>query len=179
MAPDRRLTVSRARQAAIGAVIALVLVTGAVVYRSRLPRDASVSHSVADVFKRPGTTVFAYQWTRAGLPVATEIVSAHAGSDGHCGWQSATLLNLYLGSDAPPPHRAQFVRDPRGVIKAENAARLQLRGVLPPDARDTGYRTRGVELWLARDMKAAYLVNGATREDVERWHRNPEQTGCD
>ena len=96
------MTASRARQAAIGAVIALVLVAGAVVYRSRMPRNASVSQSVADVFKRPGTTVFAYRWTRAGLPVATEIVSAHAGSDGHCGWQSATLLNLYLGGGSAP-----------------------------------------------------------------------------
>ena len=170
---------TRSGRALLVFAVSATLASGIAAYRGRPPRNASASHSVAGVFQRPPTSVSGYRWTLAGQPVAIESVSAYAGSDGHCGWQSATLLSVDLGDGATPHQQAQFVRDPYGVISPQNAARMQRRAALPADATDTGYRTRGVELWLARDQQVAYLVNGAWRADVESWPRNPIPTGCD
>lgn len=48
---------------------------------------------------------------------------------------------------------------------------------LPFDARFTGYRTDGVELWFAADdgQRYAYLVTGG---NVERWPRARDPIGC-
>jgi hypothetical protein len=133
--------------------------------------------SVADYFSPPqpypGPT-----WARGGRAVVGRELNSIAGP-AHCDWQSAVML--YLGW--PPgtvsqsiADRRQFIRDPDGVIGFGVRDELAIAIDLPDDARDTGYRSGELELWLApSDPDAAYLRAG---DDVERWPRADPVVAC-
>jgi hypothetical protein len=134
--------------------------------------------TVADYFfppqPYPGPT-----WTREGRPVNGRELNSIAGPD-HCGWQSAVIMHLGwpLGTVSQTSAEIhQFIRDPNGVIDQGLHDKLALHVVLPPDARDTGYRNGELALWLSpADPDTAYL---RTRTDIERWPRADPVVACD
>ncbi|HSM18343.1 MAG TPA: hypothetical protein VK845_15255 [Gemmatimonadales bacterium] len=119
-------------------------------------------------------------WTDAsGQPLPDESVYWNYGPD-HCEWQSAAFLHVGwpLGSHwmSGPPHRT-YARDPEGLFADEMfIGTLDLDAELPATAADTGFRSRGTELWLdPADDGVAYLRTG---DIVERWPRFIEFFGC-
>jgi hypothetical protein len=101
-------------------------------------------------------------WTDArGHRVPTTVIQSVPGPE-HCGWQRTTFL--FLGADGAD---GEFYRDPDGDLRQYLSGSYQADASVPADARDTGYRRDGRELWLAGDKKAAYLV--AAEGDAERW----------
>jgi hypothetical protein len=121
-----------------------------------------------------------YHWTRAGQAVTPEELGTIAGPE-HCQWQAATTL--FIGWPAGPhsstsAESRQYIRDPRGVIRASFRDRLVLRASLPTDARPTGYRYKSVEVYLSPtdQDEAIYLVSGSA---VERWPRSDPMTLCE
>jgi hypothetical protein len=130
--------------------------------------------TVADYFSPPqpypGPT-----WTNDGRPVDGSILNSIAGPE-HCGWQSAVMMHLGRPLDTLSRSVHQFIRDPNGVIDRDLRDRLAQHVALPPDARGTGYRDRGLELWLSPSHPdAVYLRAG---DDVERWPRAHQVVAC-
>ena len=79
---------------------------------------------------------------------------------GHCGWDSTIWLRL---------DGSLFIRDPRGVLRAETAGRYEPRASLPKTARSTGYHDAGRTIWrVPTDPDSIYMV---TAGGVERWPR--------
>lgn len=120
-----------------------------------------------------------YLWSREGREVSSFELVAFAGPD-HCGWQSATVLIIGwpLGTVSRTIADArQYVRDARGAVKASLRERLDLRAVLPADARATGYRHGSIELYLSpSDQDDGIYVVGPG--GAERWPRDDPPTGC-
>lgn len=173
------------RLASIAAVA--VLVTGCTDDGARQPAPLSSAPapaarseaSVADLFDNPvaypGVT-----WTHEGQPVPADVIVAAAGPE-HCGSEKATFLTIGwpLGTSAPTAINArQFVRDPSGVVPTTSfRSSLDTHARLPPDARPTGYRTRGIELYFAAsdEDSAVYVVGSGS---TERWPRSEPMTLC-
>ncbi|MET9405122.1 hypothetical protein ABZX90_04935 [Streptomyces sp. NPDC002935] len=110
-------------------------------------------------------------WTdRDGHRVPTTEVTSFVGAE-HCDWQSAHFLDLGSGKDV-----RQYVRDPRGVLRSEDLTAAYDGDVrMPADARDTGYRYRDWNLWLAPDKNTAYV---RTSDGVEAWPAARQWIGC-
>jgi hypothetical protein len=103
------------------------------------------------------------------VPVTT--ISSSQGA-AHCGWQGITFLSL--GS----PPKATFLRDTRGQLAGHLATTYAEGVALPSDAKDSGYRLAGRELWLDPDGTAAYLVQPGDRADTERWPATTDLVAC-
>lgn len=122
-------------------------------------------------------------WTLDGERVQPRTISTLPGSD-HCGWETTTLLHIGspLGSvleSGADVHR--YVRDPEGVytilsdrIRTTYAHDTQL----PPNAKYSGYKKGGVELWIDDTEldSAIYMVEGSI---VERWPKADPIILCD
>lgn len=137
------------------------------------PADA-----VRDYFSPPPSSP-GLVWTKDGRTVGGRELNAMAGAE-HCGWESAAFVHLGwpLGTVSTTIAQArQYVRDPQGVVPGGFREGLRLGAALPSDARDTGYRTGALHLWLASsDPDAIYLRVG---QDVERWPRAVRPVACE
>jgi hypothetical protein len=133
--------------------------------------------TVADSFTPPRPAP-GPPWTKDGRPADSRVLNSVAGPS-HCNWQNLVFLHLGwpLGSRATSWRTAhRFLRDPEGTFDWGVHGRFQEHAALPPDARDTGYRTGDVELWLSpSDPDSAFLRVG---DDVERWPRLDSTVGC-
>ena len=72
----------------------------------------------------------------------------------------------------------QFVRDPSHVLpEAGLRGALDTHALLPSDAKPTGYRAAGVEIYLAPSDQdiAVYVVGPGS---TERWPRSDPMTLC-
>lgn len=140
---------------------------------SATPAATSVADHFSPPQPHPGPA-----WTRQGRPTKPGEINSVAGPR-HCDWHSAVILHLGW----PPGTAAQtsasvrqYIRDPRGVIDFAVRDKLATGVDLPRDARDTGYRSGDLQLWLApSDPDAAYLRAG---DDVERWPRAQPVVAC-
>jgi hypothetical protein len=121
----------------------------------------------------PGPT-----WTRSGRPVDGRELNSIAGPE-HCRWERAVLMHLGwpLGTvSRDATEIRQFVRDPDGVVDERLRDRLATGIDLPADARDTGYRNGGLQVWLSPSRPdTAYLRAG---DDVEGWPRADRVLAC-
>ena len=120
-----------------------------------------------------------YRWTRDGHPVKPEEMGTSAGPV-HCGWQSATLLGIGwpVGTlSASAAQLRQYIRDPRGIVRAGLRDRLGLGVALPTDALATGYRYGQIEVFLSPtdQDQSVYLVGPSA---VERWPRADPMELC-
>jgi hypothetical protein len=115
-----------------------------------------------------------------GEPVSekTNIINAITGPE-HCGWQTAVMMHVgwppgHDASDASESH--QFIRDPEGAIGDEFTARFDRDAEPPPSAKNSGYRTNFMELWLdPQDTDSAYLIFS---DHAEKWPRAREIVAC-
>ncbi|MBE1605294.1 hypothetical protein [Actinopolymorpha pittospori] len=125
---------------------------------------------VRDYFSPPKSSP-GLTWTNGDRQVDTTELNTVAGPE-HCHWDSAVLLYIGwpLGTVASSITQARlYVRDPEGVFPRELRKGLRQDAALPADARDTGYRSDDLQLWLApSDPDAVYL---RVDRDVERWPR--------
>ncbi|MEV6109350.1 hypothetical protein AB0M28_32260 [Streptomyces sp. NPDC051940] len=113
-------------------------------------------------------------WTDAkGARVPVASVRGRLGND-HCDWQDVLFLTLgegERGAEAP-----QYVRDEHGKLDEGMVnGPFDPDAELPADARDTGFRRDGGELWLAADGKSAYVRSA---DGVERWPGTPHPVAC-
>jgi hypothetical protein len=102
----------------------------------------------------------------AGRPVPTSRVMSMHGAD-KCGWQDADFILLNRDADKP----LMLVSDPSRVFNKQLTTTYSAHAMLPDDARDSGWRRGGYSLWTQPFGEAAYLVNLADPEDVQRWPR--------
>ncbi len=86
----------------------------------------------------------------------------------HCEWDDALILDLIgpTGGASTPGAGRSFVRDPDGVMDEYTVDPFVPDAELPDDAVATGYENAGIELWVAGDLSAAFVVDGDT---VEAW----------
>jgi hypothetical protein len=161
---------------ALALAVAAVLLGAAWALNVFEVRARSPLATVASAFDAPPAYP-GYRWSRGGREVSQfEIVSIAGPS--HCGWQSATMLNLAwpIGSSARSGDQLrQYVRDPAGEFGPTLRGRLALNAALPKDAAATGFRLGDIELYLAPSDQddAIYVV---ARSGTERWPRaNPMQ----
>jgi len=144
------------------------------------PIETIGKDSVAAAFDRPPAYP-GYSWNRGGHPVPHE-VDTEAGP-AHCGWQSATFLDLGWPSGSPWNARdgRQYIRDPDRVVLTQPGsaafhANLKLHATLPNDARDLGYRYNALKLYLSPSDESDIYVVGP--DAVERWPRSDPMTLC-
>jgi hypothetical protein len=110
-------------------------------------------------------------WTdREGHRQPTKRIYGSVVNVPHCGWHDMTFLYLDHRDDT----ERQYVRDPgkrlpAGALRSTYTAYTSL----PENARDTGLRRDGRELWLTDE--AAYVVKGG---DVARWPRTKFKITC-
>lgn len=120
-----------------------------------------------------------YTWTREGRPVKPEELGTIAGP-AHCEWQSATLLHIGwpVGTLSTSSAQArQYIRDPRGVVRAMLRDSLELRAKLPSDARPTGYMYGSIQIYVSpSDQDDAIYVVGPNAS--ERWPRSEPMAAC-
>ncbi|MFE6336091.1 hypothetical protein ACFVOK_23235 [Streptomyces sp. NPDC057798] len=111
-------------------------------------------------------------WTdRRGRRVPTTTVHSNPGPE-HCDWQRAHFLSTGRGEDA-----RLYARDPAKVLPpGALTSRYDGDVRLPADARGTGYRYQGRELWLTDDDPSAAYVR--TPDGVERWPGVKDGFGC-
>jgi len=121
-----------------------------------------------------------YPWTREGRTVSPEELGTIAGPS-HCGWESATFLNIgwppgtHSGSAA---QARQYIRDPKAVTPTKLRDLLDLHATLPSDATATGYVYQGIAVYLSpSDQDRAVYVVGT--RSVERWPRSDPMTLCE
>ncbi len=107
-----------------------------------------------------------------GRPVNTSAVRSSMGPE-HCTWQSAEFLHVGQGK-----YQRTYLRDPEGVLADLDSLHSSYDGdtELPADARDTGWRHDGRELWVSEDKKNAYVRTADGL--VERWPGTSERIGC-
>jgi hypothetical protein len=88
----------------------------------------------------------------------------------HVGWPPGTGASVY------DPIARQYVRDPEGAV-AHLRVPYSADSSLPGDARFSGYRYDGWELWFSQENidEAVYFVRGKT---VERWPRPYSKHRC-
>jgi hypothetical protein len=91
----------------------------------------------------------------------------------HCDEEQVTFLTLGEYGKSPA-----YLRKPDPALKDFLATTYDEHAMLPDDARDSGYRRKGRELWLVPDRTAAYLVSEADRTDVERWPGSVKPIWC-
>lgn len=114
-----------------------------------------------------------YAWSFQGKTVGWQVIASSAGP-AHCGLESATFLTLGWppGTASGTSARArQYVRDPRNVLRGYHLlTSLDLHAPLPADARSTGLRYGGVEIYVSPQSldQAVYVVGGGV---TERWPR--------
>ncbi len=120
-----------------------------------------------------------YTWTRNGQSVRAGELTTIAGPE-HCDWQSATML--FIGwppgtASATAAEARMYIRDPEGVFGTRFRGGLVRNPVLPADARATGYRYGGIEIYLSPSDQdgAIYIVSPSDRE---RWPRSDPMTLC-
>lgn len=109
----------------------------------------------------------------AGNRVPVAEIESSPGPE-HCGWQDITFLTLDTGSGA-----RQYLRDTTGELNRFLATTFDPSSSLPEGATDTGFEREGRRLWLDPDGSAAYLVEQANPERVERWPAAKEPLLCD
>ena len=108
-----------------------------------------------------------------GDPVPLAKVKSFPGSE-HCDWQDITFL--YVGME---PDQDTYLRDTEGELRQVLATTFSADSKVPLDARDTGWRDQGRELWLQPGRPdAAYLVSVDDPKDVERWPAAKDGVGC-
>jgi hypothetical protein len=95
------------------------------------------------------------------VPVTT--IQSFRGAE-HCDWEGVTFLTLGEYGKAPA-----YLRRPGRDLDGFLATTYEEDATLPADARDSGYRRDGRQLWLVPGRTAAYLVSASDRADVERW----------
>jgi len=92
----------------------------------------------------------------------------------HCDWQDITFLTL----DTKNGER-QYLRDTTGELRDMLATTFAASANLPKHATDTGLERDGRRLWLHPKGTAAYLVDRANPNDVERWPAAKERVTCE
>jgi hypothetical protein len=116
-------------------------------------------------------------WTgEAGRRIPTSTVKSFQGSE-HCDWQDITFLWLGAGSESDRDYD-EYLRDPAGELADFTVTSYDGAAALPDDARSTGWRHDGRELWVARHPRAAYLVSVDDPDDVERWPATKRPISC-
>ncbi|MER6676632.1 hypothetical protein [Streptomyces sp. NPDC000983] len=111
-------------------------------------------------------------WTgRDGRRVPITEVHSSVGPE-HCDWQSAHFLSTGDGEDG-----RLYARDPSDVLPPGSLS-MPYDGDarLPADARDTGFRYEGRELWLVDDDPSRVYIR--TADGVEIWPRVNDGFGC-
>jgi hypothetical protein len=118
-------------------------------------------------------------WTDAsGSRVPVTTVMSFPGPE-HCDWQDITFLRLGEDPRGVAPDRVEeYLRDTTGELGRFLDGKFSNHARLPDDAKDTGWRHDGRELWLVPDKSAAFLVSVGDRSDVERWPASTEPIGC-
>jgi hypothetical protein len=112
----------------------------------------------------------------ARVPVTT--VESYAGPE-HCDLQDITFLRLGDDpTDASPDPVVEYLRDTTGELGIFHDGEFSDHARLPADAKDTGWRHDGRELWLVPDSSAAYLVSLEDPSDVERWPASTKPIEC-
>lgn len=112
-------------------------------------------------------------WSRAdGRQVASTVISSSRGAE-HCDWQDITFLRLGHDRTTLP-----YVRDVEGSLNEFLVGTFEREADLPADAKTTGFRRDGRELWFAKDRSAAYLVDVKDPTDIELWPRAKTPIGC-
>jgi hypothetical protein len=101
----------------------------------------------------------------AGTRVPTTTVRSFNGG-AHCDWADVTFLEHGNRS---------YLRDPHRKLADYLRTTYEPHATLPRDAKDTGFRRDGRELWEEPSGRAAYLV---TSDDVERWPAAKQPIGC-
>ena len=78
------------------------------------------------------------------------------------------VMGSPLGVSHEKSHPRQFIRDPSGVITGRRTSEaFDANARLPHEAKDTGFRQDGYELWMRRGSdRFIYLVDG---DHVEAW----------
>lgn len=113
-------------------------------------------------------------WTdRDGRRVPTTTIHSFHGAE-HCDWQDVTFIHL-----GPPERLQQFVGEGAGELGDLLRSTYDGSAELPEDARDTGFRRDGRELWLTVERDAAYLVSVDDPTDVESWPAAKEPILCE
>jgi hypothetical protein len=144
-----------------------------------LPQPLQGWRTVGSYFDRPPAWP-GKPWTKDGRAVDAAELEASAGPS-HCGWESATFLNIGWPLGTRSTSAAQdrlYIRDPSRTLQTP-----YLRGswaknpALPADARDTGYRYGALKLYLALSDQDSYAYLVAPG-DRERWPRSEPQTLC-
>ena len=111
-------------------------------------------------------------WTDArGDRVPSTTIQSYAGAE-HCDWQSITFVQI--GDDI----ERVFVRDLAGVLAEHVYGSYDPSTVLPANAKDSGFRRAGRELWQVRGGREIYLVKTGNRADVEEWPQSRGPIGC-
>ena len=148
----------------------------AVATDGRIP--AAATGTLGSIFDAPPGYP-GYVWTRNGQAVKPEELGTIAAS-GHCGWESATLLHIGwpVGTLSTSSAEArQYIRDPRGVMRARLRGSLDLHATLPSDARPTGYMYGSIQIFVSpTDQDDAIYVVGPLA--TERWPRSDPFTLC-
>jgi hypothetical protein len=133
----------------------------------------------AQLFDRPPAWP-GYHWTYGGRTVGWEVIASAAGPS-HCSWEAAAMLTLGWPpgtASATAAHSRQYLRDPQNVLRTRSLlATLDLHARLPADARPTGLRYQGVEVYVspAEVDRDVYVVGAGV---VERWPRSDPMTVC-
>jgi hypothetical protein len=151
-----RLAVLAAAALGVAAVVAVSLVWGAdALVRSLGCSDGSVV-TAGD------------EWVGPDGSAGRDTVIVSCGPR-HCDWESTQIASIdweQLGDEGPG--RDPYVRDPAavGLDGDQVAGAYEEDALLPEDARDTGYASTGVELWVAPERDAIFF---AGPDRVERW----------
>lgn len=129
------------------------------------------SWAACDVSELPaeqdGTTQV---WTDAqGARVPTTMVKSRLGPE-HCDWQDITFLSLGEGRSA-----RQFLGGEAGDLAYLLRTTYDASVEVPRDARDTGFRRDGRELWVTSD--AAYVREPGSPTG-ERWPEARREIAC-
>jgi hypothetical protein len=168
----------------LGVLIAGGVATGVLVRRTTRSQPLACAQpspgSQNDLTQEPPYTASGLtRWTDArGCLVRRDVIMTRTGAE-HCGWQAVRdiLMGNPLGrSHSHAPARI-YVRDPAGVLRKPEIARaFQADVKLPSDARDTGYRQAGAQLWMQSTSDASLYLVRSNR--VERWPRDTAPSGC-
>lgn len=133
--------------------------------------------SVASAFDAPPGYP-GYEWTRNGETASGLEITTIAGPN-HCGWGSAAMMFIGWPPPRPAPtadYARQFVRDPNGVLGRGFREDLRRNVTLPTDARATGFRHGGIEVFVSpSDDTGIYVVSP---RDAERWPVSEPMTLC-
>jgi hypothetical protein len=144
-----------------------------------LPPQLQGWRTVGSYFDRPPAWP-GKSWTQAGRAVDAAVLEASAGPS-HCGWDSATFLNIGWPLGTRSTSAAQdrlYIRDPSRTLPTTYLLGSWARNpILPADASDTGYRYGALKLYLAPSDQDSYAYLVAPR-DSERWPRSEPQTLC-